>query len=672
MRQYIIYFSVIIWYLGAGFVSTSYAQVNFVASSSPKGITVFILGTPLHPESPTGWAGYQIYRAKSKDGNFKKVNRKLLSLPETPQDFAKLIKTEDMEGFKENFKTDEAGVFKQFLLPENEENVIFLIGFRFEFGERFGLVYHDEDVKDKTTYYYKVTKVKTDGTESKPSDVFKATVGKPLEKNTPPQDLESKTVGKAIFLQFSKAKEGIFRSVYRSEDSLGTYRRLNKLRVIGIENSDFDSYLDTTVQKSVKYYYTVATMDLFENQYFSDTISHQLKGEYNLEYPQFTTIQLHSAGVELNWEMEFPQGQVVGFEILRRPNVNDSTVNFTKINQNLIPSNVRQYIDQTVTLGTNYQYAVQAVADDEITRLRAIPVGILAERTTRPLPPQNVQIEPLLNAIKISWDSVQGADIAGYMVFRGYSDEPNPETLSDFLPKENTSFIDTSSTLSKNITFAYYVKTFTYNEYESVLSKPVFASPVEPPYKPKIMNSLSGSYSEFKGNYVKWGLPNDQETQFVRLFRSEVDTNYWEQIYTEKIVVGKFQYQDSTRNPLKTYHYKMCAVSFDSLQSDFSDILTIEPEIPDVLPPYELYVEQKNKILKVSWLPVMDDNLKAYALYRQSYNLELEKIAEIPKGTHTFEDKIESSDKYTYFVKSINVINQEGSPTDKISYEVEL
>lgn len=116
----------------------------------------------------------------------------------------------------------------------------------------------------------------------------------------------------------------------------------------------------------------------------------------------------------------------------------------------------------------------------------------------------------------------------------------------------------------------------------------------------------------------------------------------------------------------------MCAVSFDGISSGFSKVLTIAPKIPDVLPPYEINIEQKGNKLKVSWLPVMDDNLKAYALYRQSYNSALEKIAEIPKGTHTFEDDIQTNDKYTYFIKSINIMNHEGKSTDRVSYEIEF
>ncbi len=649
------------------------AQTKIMASGSPKGITIFIAEMPLHPQTKVegGWVGFNIYRAKENNGDFKLLTKKPFGLPKNAEEFAEVFGKEIMEGFKKSFKTDQQGVFQKFLEPNKDYT--FLAIMNLPLGRALGLIYDDTDLKEKQTYYYKVAKVRQDGSEGEMSEVVQATEGKPVTPFSRPTKLKTTQVKHGLLLEFSKADDNIFRYVYRSQDSLATYIQLNKTKLGRDDAGQLDSYTDTTAKAGNKYYYTVASADLFDNRVFSDTVSVKLKGNYNLAPPEFMSVTVHKAGVELTWLVKSGLDSIAGFDVLRRPIVEGEAPDFVKINPNLIPANKPDFIDQTAVSGSKYEYVIRTVAKDLMSLFPSITYPFFYTNLFSPLPPQTVKIEPLRNAIKVSWEASPDKDVVGYMVFRGYKTEKTPETISEFLPKQTLSFTDTSKSLTKNITFAYYVKAYTKTEYESPFTKPVFASPLSEPHKPERMNALGGIYTEFKGNQLKWSLPMDRETQSVRLFRAETsDTTKWEQIYTEKVIEGKFVFNDTLRNPLKTYAYRICAVSYDNIQSDFSEQKILEPKILDVQAPQGLTIQQKGTALKVSWFPVLDGNLKSYIVYRRTYSTKSQKIGEIPKGTHFFEDKATKNETYYYVIKAVNVLGKEGKATKEIAYEVEL
>ncbi len=660
-------------FLGLFACEPLFAQTKIMVSASPKGITIFIASMPLNPQTKVagGWIGFNIYRAKERNGEFKLLTKKPFGLPENAEKFAEILDKKTMDGFKESFKTDQNGVFQKFLEPNKDYT--FLAVMNFPIGRALGLVYDDTDVKEKQTYYYKVAKVRQDGSEGEMSEVGQATEGKPTIPMNSPTKIKTTQLKHGLLLEFSKADDNTFRYVYRSQDSLATYVQLNKTKMGRDEAGQFDSYTDTTAKPGNKYYYTIASADLFDNRVFSDTISVKLKGNYNLASPQFMSVTVHKAGVELTWLAKSGLDSIAGFDVLRRTITEGEGEAFVKINPNLIPANKPDFIDQTAVSGSKYEYVIRTVAKDLMSFFPSVQYPFFYNNLFSPLPPQTVKAEPLRNAIKISWEASPDKDVMGYMVFRAYKTEKTPETISELLPKTSLSFTDSSKSLTKNITFAYYVKAYTKAEYESPFTKPVFASPLAELHKPERMNALSGIYTEFKGNQLKWSLPMDRETQSVRLFRAEAsDTTKWEQIYTEKVIEGKFVFNDTIRNPLKTYAYRICAVSYDNIQSDFSEQKRLEPKILDVQAPQGLTIQQKGASLKVSWFPVLDENLKSYVVYRRTYSTKSQKIAEVPKGTHFFEDKATKNETYYYVIKAVNVLDKEGKATKEIAYEVEL
>lgn len=653
-------------------METVLAQVKFLPSGSPQGITLFIADEVLHPDSKNAgsWIGYYIYRSTEKNGEYKLLTKKPYGLAENVKKFGEMIGKTNMESMKSKFGTDEKGVFEKFLTPNPDHG--FLAGFNFRMGRAMGLVFDDSDVKEARTYFYKVSKVKKDGSEGEKSGIQEATFGKPSLAFEKPKNLKIQALTQGILLSFGKAEEGMFRHVYRSEDSLATYVRVNKLKIMSQEDAATDNYLDTAARVGTKYYYTVATTDMFENLKFSDTVSVRMKGKFNLAKPEFTTVAVHRAGVEMNWETASGLDSMAGFDVMRKEVTPENEQPFVRINQNLIPANVRRYTDATPALGKTYQYVIRAVAKDLVSASLSLPYPYVHKPLFPPLPPQNLKAEPQMKAVKISWAEVEEPDLAGYMVFRGYSDNTHIETLSSFLPKGTLTYTDTSATLSKNITFAYYVKSFNKVSMESPYSKPVFASPLEPARKPERMNSLRGIYTEFRGNELRWGLPMDRETEKVRLFRTETaDTTQWTMILEEKTTEGKFVFADTLRDPLESYSYKICAVSYDSIQADFSNVLTLSPKLPDIMPPAEVNIEQNGSTLKISWLPVINQTLKSYVIYRRTYDTAPTKIAEIPKGTTFFEDKTEKSDTYYYVIKTLNILDKEGKGTKEVAYEIE-
>jgi fibronectin type 3 domain-containing protein len=667
--------------------NTIFAQkkYKYVPMSAPNRITVMLLDYPLHPKTthPAKYIGYHVYRADAGSSTFKRMTDEPVSAEKDALSMAQKIGSTATNRLMRNLKVKSYdAIFNKVLAGDS--SLVFPAMFNLFVAEAFGLCWHDTKVEKGKSYLYYVTKVKADGTESliaPPPNIEPVTVGVPQKKLERVDYIQGKPANNKIRMEFSKNAEGSLRNIYRSEDSLGTYTQINDLPIMSQDGEQkYDVFLDSLVKPNKNYYYVMSTADLVGNAVYSDTISVTAKSFTIPPVPDISRTESTTEGLRLDWDISNIKS-IVGYRLLRRDaNVNtpslldDKDELYSEVTTTLIAPTDTTYIDNTALSGNQYFYKIISIDKYGTRSPTSVAFSTKYFNPRAPIPPTNVRATPMMKAIKIEWSPNKESDVKGYQVYRAYRNADNRELVSNYLSPMDTVFVDSSGTLSKKISFAYYIKALNQSENESPFSKPVFAAPLEGKVKPMPMNSLTVTHNPFTGNELKWSEAYDLETVGVRIYRkmdANPDTSVWRLIYQEALTKGQYAYIDSLIDFQETYLYKMCALSEDSTESDFSEIRSVGGVLPTIQAPNEVVIDfTEDKVLTISWTPIMANGLHKYAIYRRSYKQGTTKIAEVSVGVHSYKDTVTEKGTYYYRIVPIHKSGKEGNSSEEVSYQI--
>lgn len=138
------------------------------------------------------------------------------------------------------------------------------------------------------------------------------------------------------------------------------------------------------------------------------------------------------------------------FNIYRKSDTDDD---FIKINT-VAASSDNKYFEQSVNLGSNYQYKVTAVTSDgyESGESNIIDVEMIDPNVPKPAAPTGIKVsESSKNSVALSWDAVQGAVL--YNVYRAKAENGTYVKVGS---SKETKYTDT--TVITNINYYYKVQ----------------------------------------------------------------------------------------------------------------------------------------------------------------------------------------------------------------------
>lgn len=665
---------------------TAQQQYKYVPMSAPNRITVMLLDYPLHPKTthPDKYIGYHVYRAEVGSKNFKRMTEIPVFGEKDALSMAQKMGSVATNRLMRNLKVKNyEGIFNKMLAGDSSLTIPAM--FNLFVAEALGLCWHDTKVEKGKSYLYYVTKVKADGKESlttAPLDIEPVTFGVPQVVLEKVKYIKAELKGNRIYISFDKDATGRLKNIYKAENRSATYTQVNDLPIASNTDpkEEYDVFADSLFKPNTTYYYVVASADVVGNAVYSDTVSVEVKNIRTPPTPDVLRAISTTEGLRLDWQI-IDNKKIVGYRLFRReatastPSLQDDKDElYSEVTITLIAPSDTSYIDNTAISGMPYFYRLVSVDKYGMRSLSYSAFSAKYFNTRAPIPPTNVRATPMLKAVKIEWSPNKEKDVRGYQVYRTYRDADNRELVSNYLSPMDTVFVDSSGILSKKISFAYYIKALNQSENESPFSKPVFASPLEEKVKPMPMNSLIVTHNPFIGNELKWSEAYDLETVGVRIYRkmeAKPDTSIWKLIYQEALTKGQYAYMDSLIGFQETYLYKMCALSEDSIESDFSEIRSVAGVLPTIQAPNEVVIDfTEDKALTISWTPIMVNGLVKYAIYRRSNKQGMTKIAEVSVGNHFYQDKVTEKGTYYYRIVPIHKSGKEGNSSEEVSYQI--
>ena len=289
-----------------------------------------------------------------------------------------------------------------------------------------------------TTYYYKVRALGSDGTagpDSTPVSVtYKAPFGAPLVTGS--KDSQGRPA-----LKWDKVTDAAKYEVYRARSKDGTYSLMSTQSATGYTNT---SYL----ANGTTYYYKVRALKANGTaSAYSSVVTITYGTVPTPAAPAMRSAKADSAGITVSWDTA---ANAVTYNVYRTADAGSS---WTQVASSVKGSS---YKDTTVQKGVKYGYKVRGVAADGKTLGPMSSTGVTAKVTAASTTPDYVKLKSAKsdpgNGILLTWESA--ADAKTYNVYRKVDGASGWTLLASSV--SGTSYRDTSG--KRGTTYVYTVR----------------------------------------------------------------------------------------------------------------------------------------------------------------------------------------------------------------------
>lgn len=437
-----------------------------------------------------------------------------------------------------------------------------------ELRGRDSTTYEDsKDMKEKQTYYYRVTAFNLLDRESTPSEVISAvTKGGP----SPPGGLRAEG-GKireiALSWNIPSDPEVKGYAIFRSLSPDGNFEIINK-----ISSRDTNSYADKGkgsdyLKDGTKYYYKIASINIFDAVGdISETVSATTKPIA----PPVTGVNATSGlarKVLVKWDSH-PDTDVKGYYVFSGAKP-ESMVQIGKISnreQNTFEDKGKE--SDGLKDSTTYFYKIAAYYSYSIFTNIQGNFSNIVSATTKAVPLITTGLKAENNQVKqvtISWNRNQEKDIKEYVVFRSKGATGDFSRIA-VVKSEQNSYVDIK--LDDGTIYRYRLKAIDADGLESPFSDIVSGSTKPIPSPPKGLTAVGG-----KGKItLTWSANPEKDIVNYNIYRKT-----W--IGKEKIGnTSETTYEDQNLKPNRTNEYFIAAVDKDGLESERSETVKATTE----------------------------------------------------------------------------------------------
>ncbi len=500
--------------------------------------------------------------------------------------------------------------------------------------------YLDDSIEKGVRYYYYITAVNEVG-ESNRTDIKSIRV---TTKPSSPTNLEASQVDDNISLNWSPPSDdgglAVYYEIYRgtSKDNLSLYVSV-----------DSNEYLDSNIQKGVRYYYYVKAVNDVGKSEPTMVVDEEVTTVPSP--PKNLTVIEEQLDIYLNWSEPTDDGgrEITKYMIYRGQSENDLSF--------FIEVNSTDYLDTDIEKGVNYHYqitAVNSVGESDPSDTESIKI------TTKPSYPTNFEAVQQDNNIFLSWDPPVddgGLDILHYKIYKGRSEN----NISFLTTVDKLSYLDTE--IQKGETYFYYV-TAVNDLGESYPSSTDWSEVTTTPSSPRDFSVIE----EQLDVYLNWSEPTDdggREITKYLIYRGESENNL--SFYVQ---LNSTDYMDTNIEKGIDYHYHITAVNEvgeSEPSSTQSIMITTKPSSPS-----DLTALKNGTDVYLDWNPPADDGgleLTSYRIYRGTDENNISYYSETI-NTRFNDTDIDLGKKYHYYVTAVNDIG-ESVPSDKVNITVE-
>jgi hypothetical protein len=350
--------------------------------------------------------------------------------------------------------------------------------------------------------------------------------------------------------------------------------------------------------------------------------------------------------VHIEWEMNSPtEPDFKGFAISRS---DKSDGYFSLINDKLLPSSARKFIDKSFVTGKSNYYLIQAL-DTANNISSSFPISVTLIDSIPPVKPIFVDGKiDSLGVVTVNIKKNRETDLMGYRLYRSNSPEHEFSVIKEgFLSldslqnKVQSKFLDTVTLKSLTPYIYYRTEALDFNHNTSEFSEilKVKRPDIIPPTTPVFKKVKVGE------DFVELGfaLSKSRDVKQQILYRKLNLKDEWEQL--AELQNEQKKYIDEKVEKGTKYYYSLQAIDDSDNKSEFAIPVMGKPYDTGVRPPIEnLRIRQDKKDVILTWQYKLHNTETMYVIYKQNKKGDLvqykntkelifkENIVSIPTG----------------------------------------
>jgi hypothetical protein len=329
--------------------------------------------------------------------------------------------------------------------------------------------------------------------------------------------------------------------------------------------------------------------------------------------------------VHIEWEMNLPiENDFKGFAISRSEK---SDGYFSLINDKLLPSSARKFIDRSFIKGQSNYYLIQAL-DTANNISSSFPISVTLIDSIPPTKP--IFIDGKIDSLGVVTLNIQKnreTDLMGYRLYR--SNSPKHEfsvikegflSLDSLKNKIQTTFLDTVTLKSLTPYIYYRTEALDFNHNTSIFSDILKVKRPDkiPPATPVFKKVKVGE------DFVELGfsLSKSSDVKQQQLYRKLNLKGKWEQLAI--LQNDQKKYIDKKVEKGTKYYYSLQAIDDSNNKSEFAIPVMGKPYDTGVRPPAEnvRIRKDKNEII-LTWKYKFQNTETLYIIYKQNKNGDL-------------------------------------------------
>ena len=371
--------------------------------------------------------------------------------------------------------------------------------------------------------------------------------------------------------------------------------------------------------------------------------------------------------VHIEWEMNAPIApDFKGFAISRS---DKSDGYFSLINDKLLPSSARKFIDRSFVKGKSNYYLIQAL-DTANNVSSSFPIAVTLIDSIPPVKP--IFIDGKIDSLGVVTVNIQKnkeTDLMGYRLYRSNSPEHEFSVIEEgFLSLDSlqnevqTKFLDTVTLKSLTPYIYYRTEALDFNHNTSEFSEilKVKRPDIIPPTTPVFKKVKVGE--DFV--QLEFALSKSRDVKQQLLYRKLNLKDEWEQL--AQLQNDQKEYVDKEVEKGVKYYYSLQAIDDSDNKSEFAIPVMGKPYDTGVRPPVEnLRIRQDNNDIMLTWNYPQKNDKTLFVIYKQNKDGNLVQY----KNTRELSFKENLSSKPTGY--AVKVVTKDGGKS-KVSEIVSL
>ncbi|MCO5273146.1 MAG: hypothetical protein M9954_15915 [Cyclobacteriaceae bacterium] len=502
----------------------------------------------------------------------------------------------------------------------------------------------DASVKPKVSYQYRVSHQINGNWQVA---FVTNTVSLPFTNKMPrPQPYRQFTQANQIELTFLFKGKGLpsYYQVLRRDGFSGEFAGRPLPKVLSAHgDSLFVMVRDTLVEAHQAYEYIMASYDRVGNANLNSdtvTVASYNFNEATLPYSIHAYNKENVPGILLGWRLDKP-GLSRGLRLFRSEFQSNGFESIADL-----PPTDTLYIDQQVEPMKRYYYQLRVLGVlGESSPSSATVFGVFQDRAA-PLPPTGLSAVPEQQGVRLQWRPGD-THIKGYYVYRGMEGEKLGQ-VSPFIT--DTTYLDTSQTLSGRIFYNYAVRSENLSLIASPFSDTVQVRPEVPtqPLKPREL--LAAGIGP--GIRLSWldmkALDNSIESyEIERKARQVPDTLFR---------VEENSFYDTTALHGVPYAYRVRAIDMFGGASDWGQEATALLAGPStsLFSPPGFQAFKGDGAITLRWGGSLQQGLASYKIYRKTLETPAILLATVEANTYEYIDQsVKKGEKYFYYITAV-------------------